>query len=69
MNDFEHENVLKVIGFSINSSLVPTIILPLMTLGDLLTYIRNPQVYITNTMVNGLHLPRRHNERFRQLNS
>ena len=41
MKGFEHENVMKVIGVSLDANIAPEIILPLMDQGDLLTYVRN----------------------------
>merc|ERR1719245_570238 len=42
MKDFDHENVMKVIGISLDAkACCPELILPLMDKGDLLTYIRN----------------------------
>ena len=44
MKDFEHQNVMKIIGVSLSHDgfLSPEIILPLMDGGDLLKYVRNP---------------------------
>merc|ERR1719471_454715 len=39
MKPFEHENVMKLIGFSLDQYLAPELILPLMDKGDLKTYL------------------------------
>ena len=36
---FEHENVMKLIGFSLDQYLAPELILPLMDKGDLKSYL------------------------------
>ncbi|KAH9503786.1 hypothetical protein Btru_066622, partial [Bulinus truncatus] len=41
MKDFEHPNVLKLIGMAEKDPGVPYVILPFMDNGDLLTYVRN----------------------------
>jgi hypothetical protein len=41
MTKFEHENVMKVIGISLDKYCNPEIILPFMKKGDLLSYIKN----------------------------
>lgn len=43
MKDFNHTNVLKLIGISLEEGEFPLVILPFMKLGDLLTYIRNEE--------------------------
>ena len=47
MKSFEHENVMKVIGVSLDSQLCPEILLPLMGRGDLLTYVRKEENVVT----------------------
>ena len=47
MKIFEHENVMKVIGVSLDNQLCPEIILPLMSKGDLLTYVRKEANVVT----------------------
>lgn len=47
MKGFEHQNVMKVIGVSLDNQLCPQIILPLMDRGDLLTFVRNEANLIT----------------------
>ena len=42
MNDFEHPNVLSLIGVSIDLDRSPMVILPYMEHGDLRQYIQNP---------------------------
>lgn len=41
MRQFEHQNVMRVIGVSLNSRSAPEIVLPLMDERDLLAYLRN----------------------------
>ena len=41
MREFQHEHVLRLIGIVIDCDKMPLVILPFMTHGDLLTYIRN----------------------------
>ena len=52
MKYFEHENVMKLLGVSLDEYCNPEIILPLMDKGDLLTYIKKPQNDITYKQVN-----------------
>ena len=54
MKYFEHENVMKLLGVSLDEYCNPEIILPLMDKGDLLTYIKKPQNDITYKQVNCL---------------
>ena len=51
MKYFEHENVMKLLGVSLDEYCNPEIILPLMDKGDLLTYIKKPQNDITYKQV------------------
>ncbi|KAI8764091.1 hepatocyte growth factor receptor, partial [Biomphalaria glabrata] len=44
MKDFEHPNVLELIGLGEKEPGIPYVILPYMENGDLLTYIRNTTV-------------------------
>ena len=39
LKPFEHENVMKLIGFSLDQFLAPELILPLMDKGDLKSYL------------------------------
>ena len=55
MKYFEHENVMKLLGVSLDEYCNPEIILPLMDKGDLLTYIKKPQNDITYKQVNRSH--------------
>lgn len=43
MLDFEHENVLRLIGLSFNNKHLPQVVTEFMAKGDLLSYIRNPE--------------------------
>ncbi len=43
MSNFEHINVMKLIGVSFNRSADPEMILPLMDCGDLRNYVKNDQ--------------------------
>ena len=43
MSDFEHINVMKLIGVSFNRMAEPEMILPLMDCGDLRNYVKNDQ--------------------------
>ncbi len=45
--DYEHERVLTPIGICIEDNGIPIIILPLMTNGDLLTYLRKSDVILS----------------------
>ncbi|CAL1528850.1 unnamed protein product [Lymnaea stagnalis] len=47
MKDFQHPNVLGLVGLAEKEPGVPYVILPFMEKGDLLTYIRDPTVTIT----------------------
>jgi len=47
MKSFEHQNVMKVIGVSLDNLLCPEIILPLMSKGDLLTFVRKETNVVT----------------------
>jgi len=51
MKGFEHQNVMKVIGVSLDDKLAPEIILPLMNKGDLLTYVRKEENVFTYKQV------------------
>ena len=42
MKDFQHANVLSLIGISMSDGHIPMVILPYMGNGDLRTYISNP---------------------------
>ena len=41
MRDFRHQHILQLIGIVIDSDKMPLVILPFMTHGDLLSYIRD----------------------------
>ena len=41
MKDFKHENVLTLIGVCLENDSIPMIVLPFMSNGNLLTYIRS----------------------------
>ena len=41
MKDFDHPNVLSLVGISVAPGEFPLVILPYMANGDLLSYIRN----------------------------
>ena len=41
MREFKHDHVLRLIGIVIDSDKMPLVILPFMTHGDLLSYIRD----------------------------
>jgi hypothetical protein len=43
MSNFEHINVMKLIGVSFNRMAEPEMILPLMDCGDLRNYVKNDQ--------------------------
>ena len=43
MKDFQHPNVLTLIGVCLSFDAMPLVVLPFMPHGDLLTYIRNEQ--------------------------
>ena len=47
MKDFIHTNVLSLIGVTIDNHGVPAILLPYMHHGSLKTYIKNPNVYVS----------------------
>ena len=49
MSDLEHENILRVIGFSQNKEKLPIIVLPFMQEGDLLSKLRDPDFEMTST--------------------
>ncbi|XP_054159070.1 hepatocyte growth factor receptor-like [Oppia nitens] len=51
MKDFNHLNVLKLIGVSFELNGEPIIVLPFMANGDLLSYIRNDNNYLTARML------------------
>lgn len=42
MKDFQHENVLGLVGVCIDADGSPMVLLPLMPNGDLRTYVQNP---------------------------
>ena len=52
MKSFEHENVMKLLGVSLDEYCNPEIILPWMDKGDLLTYIKEQINDITYNQVN-----------------
>jgi len=41
MREFKHDHVLRLIGIVIDADKMPLVILPFMTHGDLLSYIRD----------------------------
>lgn len=43
MKDFDHANVLALIGVCITRENQPLVILPFMANGDVLSYVRDPQ--------------------------
>ena len=43
MRDFRHDHVLRLIGIVIDADRMPLVILPFMSHGDLLSYIRDDQ--------------------------
>jgi len=43
MREFRHEHVLRLIGIVIDDDRMPLVILPFMSHGDLLSYIRDDQ--------------------------
>jgi len=51
MKGFEHKNVMKIIGVSLDDELSPQIILPLMNKKDLKTFVSSEQNDVTYKMV------------------
>ena len=51
MKGFEHKNVMRIIGVSLDQELSPQIILPLMNKKDLQSFVSNDQNEITYKMV------------------
>ncbi|CAL1528849.1 unnamed protein product [Lymnaea stagnalis] len=47
MKDFQHDNVLGLVGLAEKEPGIPYVILPFMEKGDLLTYVRDPDVTLT----------------------
>jgi len=41
MREFAHQHVLRLLGIVIDADMMPLVVLPFMTHGDLLSYIRN----------------------------
>ena len=59
MKDFNHPNVLSLIGISLENGEFPVVILPFMANGDLLSYIRNERnvsFSINDLIINTVHL-------------
>jgi len=53
MKDFDHINVLSLIGISVAQGEFPLVILPFMANGDLLSYIRNKDNVSENSVLFG----------------
>ena len=51
MKDFQHDNVLGLIGLSLNDDFTPMIVLPYMVNGCLLDHIRNHDVHLTKVQI------------------
>ena len=51
MTHFEHQNVMKLIGVSLDSKLNPQLVMPLMELGDLLSFLKDPVNRLTYPQV------------------
>jgi serine/threonine protein kinase len=47
MKDFNHSNVLKLRGISFDKNNLPMILLPYMAKGDLLSYLRDANNFLT----------------------
>jgi Protein tyrosine and serine/threonine kinase len=47
MKDFEHINVMSLIGLSVDDEGLPMLVIPLMSHGDLLKYIRDKNNFPT----------------------
>ena len=51
MTHFEHQNVMKLIGVSIDTKQNPELVMPLMELGDLLKFLKDPVNRLTYPQV------------------
>ena len=57
MTHFEHQNVMKLIGVSIDTKQNPELVMPLMELGDLLKFLQDPVNRLTYPQVVRLTYP------------
>ena len=58
MKDFEHDNILTLIGVAIEGNGLPVVVLPYMENGDLLSYIRddNNNPTVKDLLLFALHI-------------